>query len=246
MKKANKIISYFNKTIYFKFLSIIMLIASFLVITGVKKDLPFSTSLNYAFVNTYFLLLFFLLFVSNILYLSKFLFNNNNFIKRLSDYDTYISECKYITLIINAYCFLILTVISIILVAIRTKSLIFTNTYCYGMSDMLYFSFYLLRLFIIFYFVSIVVFYIYNSKFKKISFIYIGFILLDLLAFSFNYSFRFLVGNVNFNFVYYLSYPNYPNFLSEVYVSAGIISVYYVFEKIIGIFFKNMFRGYNA
>ena len=63
MKKASKIISYFNKTIYFKFLSIIMLIASFLVITGVKKDLPFSTSLNYAFVNTYFLLLFFLLFV---------------------------------------------------------------------------------------------------------------------------------------------------------------------------------------
>lgn len=219
MKKSLLIIS---KSRYFKLIFLCLLPLSLLALGAIDKKnnviLGIGNSLGYYL----FLIFLELLFISNIIYLNRQLFNNSTYIIRFKSRREALDNSRYLGMIINTLLFIIIGILVTIIVFLRVN-----DKSVGSWTEVLILEVFIIRSLILLLLISDLVNYLYLFRSKKLIY---GYIFLIVWLFFFHDD----IFIKSLDVFYYLEhYRLFDSLFLNIIYSLGIISVSYTINMIV-------------
>lgn len=219
MKKSLLIIS---KSRYFKLIFLCLLPLSLLALGTIDKKnnviLGIGNSLGYYL----FLIFLELLFISNIIYLNRQLFNNSTYIIRFKSRREALDNSRYLGMIINTLLFIIIGILVTIIVFLRVN-----DKSVGSWTEVLILEVFIIRSLILLLLISDLVNYLYLFRSKKLIY---GYIFLIVWLFFFHDD----IFIKSLDVFYYLEhYRLFDSLFLNIIYSLGIISVSYTINMIV-------------
>ena len=219
MKKSLLIIS---KSRYFKLIFLCLLPLSLLALGAIDKKnnviLGIGNSLGYYL----FLIFLELLFISNIIYLNRQLFNNSTYIIRFKSRREALDNSRYLGMIINTLLFIIIGILVTIIVFLRVN-----DKSVGSWTEVLILEVFIIRSLILLLLISDLINYLYLFRSKKLIY---GYIFLIVWFFFFHD----VISIKALDVFYYLEhYRLFDSLFLNIIYSLGIISVSYTINMIV-------------
>ena len=219
MKKSLLIIS---KSRYFKLIFLCLLPLSLLALGTIDKKNNVILGIGNSFGYYLFLIFLELLFISNIIYLNRQLFNNSTYIIRFKSRREALDNSRYLGMIINTLLFIIIGILVTIIVFLRVN-----DKSVGSWTEVLILEVFIIRSLILLLLISDLVNYLYLFRSKKLIY---GYIFLIVWLFFFHDD----IFIKSLDVFYYLEHYRLLDslFLNIIY-SLGIISVSYTINMIV-------------
>ena len=219
MKKSLLIIS---KSRYFKLIFLCLLPLSILALGTIDKKNNVILGIGNSFGYYLFLIFLELLFISNIIYLNRQLFNNSTYIIRFKSRREALDNSRYLGLIINTLLFIIIGILVTIIVFLRVN-----DKSVGSWTEVLILEVFIIRSLILLLLISDLVNYLYLFRSKKLIY---GYIFLIVWLFFFHDD----IFIKSLDVFYYLEhYRLFDSLFLNIIYSLGIISVSYTINMIV-------------
>ncbi len=219
MKKSLLIIS---KSRYFKLIFLCLLPLSLLALGTIDKKNNVILGIGNSFGYYLFLIFLELLFISNIIYLNRQLFNNSTYIIRFKSRREALDNSRYLGMIINTLLFIIIGILVTIIVFLRVN-----DKSVGSWTEVLILEVFIIRSLILLLLISDLVNYLYLFRSKKLIY---GYIFLIVWLFFFHDD----IFIKSLDVFYYLEhYRLFDSLFLNIIYSLGIISVSYTINMIV-------------
>ena len=219
MKKSLLIIS---KSRYFKLIFLCLLPLSILALGTIDKKNNVILGIGNSFGYYLFLIFLELLFISNIIYLNRQLFNNSTYIIRFKSRREALDNSRYLGMIINTLLFIIIGILVTIIVFLRVN-----DKSVGSWTEVLILEVFIIRSLILLLLISDLVNYLYLFRSKKLIY---GYIFLIVWLFFFHDD----IFIKSLDVFYYLEhYRLFDSLFLNIIYSLGIISVSYTINMIV-------------
>ena len=219
MKKSLLIIS---KSRYFKLIFLCLLPLSLLALGTIDKKNNVILGIGNSFGYYLFLIFLELLFISNIIYLNRQLFNNSTYIIRFKSRREALDNSRYLGMIINTLLFIIIGILVTIIVFLRVN-----DKSVGSWTEVLILEVFIIRSLILLLLISDLVNYLYLFRSKKLIY---GYIFLIVWFFFFHDD----IFIKSLDVFYYLEhYRLFDSLFLNIIYSLGIISVSYTINMIV-------------
>lgn len=219
MKKSLLIIS---KSRYFKLIFLCLLPLSLLALGTIDKKNNVILGIGNSFGYYLFLIFLELLFISNIIYLNRQLFNNSAYIIRFKSRREALDNSRYLGMIINTLLFIIIGILVTIIVFLRVN-----DKSVGSWTEVLILEVFIIRSLILLLLISDLVNYLYLFRSKKLIY---GYIFLIVWLFFFHDD----IFIKSLDVFYYLEhYRLFDSLFLNIIYSLGIISVSYTINMIV-------------
>lgn len=219
MKKSLLIIS---KSRYFKLIFLCLLPLSLLALGTIDKKNNVILGIGNSFGYYLFLIFLELLFISNIIYLNRQLFNNSTYIIRFKSRREALDNSRYLGMIINTLLFIIIGILVTIIVFLRVN-----DKSVGSWTEVLILEVFIIRSLILLLLISDLINYLYLFRSKKLIY---GYIFLIVWFFFFHD----VISIKSLDVFYYLEhYRLFDSLFLNIIYSLGIISVSYTINMIV-------------
>lgn len=218
----SSIIKYLKQIKYFKLMIIFIVVIFSISLGAINKNASIIEGINSVLSYNLIICIVLSIFMSNILFLNKNLFNNYSYILRFKDKNRVLNNNISMSYLINLGFYLAIVTVIVIASFIR----VINKTV--EVMPLLHLLLYIMRYFSLIFLLSNIVNYLYLLKNKKITVIYYLILIVILIT-------NFLIPIPNYiNIFYYLYNGTFFNSLFlEFIFSLGIISVYYSINLIV-------------